>query len=192
MARKHIIDLRDSGVPPRTPPSSFSQDGQGRAIPIAAPAPEKNVLLEWSAPEYETLKLMPYWFVWPGAAALALIILGIAVQNFFFVVFCTLAFAVIVMYAKRPPREIQCAISPKGIFIGRAFHNFSDIKSFAIFDEEAAPELSLEVDRISTPYVRVPLGDMHPNRVRAALADFLPEEKHKDFLTDQVARSFGF
>lgn len=192
MARKRIIDLRDSSATPRNLPSSLHAEGPGRAIETAVLASEKNVLLQWSAPEYETLKLMPYWFVWPGTAALAFIILGIAVQSFFFVAFVVLAFIVVVMYAQRPPRQIQCTVSPKGIFIGRAFHNFSDIKSFAIFDAETAPELSLEVDRISTPYVRVPLGDMHPNRVRAILTDFLPEEKHKDFLTDQIARSFGF
>lgn len=192
MAPKRIIDLRNSDTSSRTPPSSAYDERQERTIPISAPAPEKEVLLQWSAPEYRMPELMPYWYVWPGAVALAFAVLGIAVQSFFFVAFVVLAFIVVVMYAKRQPRQIQCAISSKGIFIGRAFHNFSDIKSFAIFDAEAAPELSLEVDRISTPYVRVPLGDMHPNRVRAILTDFLPEEKHKDFLTDQIARSFGF
>jgi len=192
MARKHIIDLRGLDAASHTPPSSLDQEGQSRAISIAAPMPEKSVLLMWSAPEYETLKLVPYWFIWPGAATLALIILGIAIQSFFFVAFCVLAFAVIVMYVKRAPREIQCVVNPKGISVGRTFHDFSGIKSFAIFDAEELPELSLEVDRISTPYIRVPLGDMHPNRVRAVLADFLPEEKHQDSLTDQIARSFGF
>lgn len=191
MARKRIIDLRDAGAASRTLSSSH-QTEEKRTVSIAAPAPEKEILFEWSAPEYAAMALLPYWYVWPGAAALALIILGIAVQNFFFVTFCALAFAVIVMYVKRPPREIHCVISPKGISIGRTFHKFSDIKSFAIFDEEALPELSLEVDRISTPYIRVPLGDIHSNRVRAVLSDYIHEEQHKDSLTDQVARSFGF
>lgn len=192
MARKRIIDLRDSGAAPRTSSHATRAEEEGRMIPVVRPAPEKKVLLRWSAAEYETRDLMPYWYVWPGAAALALAVLGIAIQSFFFTAFVILAFVVIVMYAKRAPREIQCTISPKGIYIGRAFHDFSDIKSFAIFEEETAPELSLEVDRMTAPYLRVPLGDMHGNRIRAVLSDHLPEERHHDSLTDQIARSFGF
>ena len=192
MARKRIIDLRNSDTASHTPPSSAYDEEEGRSIPITAPAPNKKVLLQWSAPEYRTPELMPYWYVLPGAVALALAVLGIAIQSFFFTTFVVLAFIVIVMYAKRTPHEIHCVVSPRGIFVGRAFHDFRDIKSFAIFEEEAAPELSLEVDRMTTAYLRVPLGDMHPNRIRAVLSDFLSEERHKDILSDQIARSFGF
>jgi hypothetical protein len=52
--------------------------------------------------------------------------------------------------------------------------------------------VSLEVDHITSPYLRLPLGDLHPNKIRAVLSDFLSEEQHRESMTDHLTRILGF
>ena len=150
------------------------------------------MLLAWSAYEYEHAPRHPHWWIWPGGGALALIILGILIHSYFFVAFVVLAFAVVVMYGRRAPREIHFSVTREGVIAGRTLHRFADIKSFCIFDTAAPYEVSLEVDRITAPYLRLPLGELHPNKIRAVLRDYLPEEQHKEFMSDHFARALGF
>lgn len=174
--RRKIIDLRD----------------QDRTARIARPDAPQKALLAWSAAEYEHRERQAHWWLLPGAGSLAFIIIGILIHSYFFVAFVTLAFAVVVMYGHRPPREIAFQITREGVSVGRALHRFADIKSFCIFDAVAPYEVSLEVDRITAPYLRLPLGDLHSNKIRAVLSDFLPEEQHKEFMSDHFARALGF
>jgi len=99
---------------------------------------------------------------------------------------------VVLLYAKRSPREYKFAVTREGIFVGQTLHRFSELKSFWIFDTAGEAELSLETTRLLHPFLRLPLGGLHPDKVRSALSDFLSEEEHKDFFTDQITRSVGF
>ncbi len=195
--QKRIIDLRQhhheqgEETAPR-PVGARKQNPQ--PLPSVTPAPDTRsaVLLSWSAHEYEHRERHPHWWLWPGGGALAFAILGILIHSYFFVAFVGLAFIVIVMYGRRPPREIDFRVTREGVVAGRALHRFADIKSFCIFDAVEPSELSLEVDRITAPYLRLPLGELHPNKIRAVLSDFLPEEQHKEFMSDHFARALGF
>ena len=172
------IDLRTksfaatAGAPPR-------QDAQPEAI-------------EWSALEHEHRERSPYWFTGPGIVALAFVIFGIFAHSYFFIAFIVLAYGVLVAYAHRPPREIAFRIAGGGVTVGAAHHPFSELKSFWIFNAPDHKELSLETTRLLSPYLRLPLGDMDPDRVGHAISRYLPEEEHKEFISDQIARSLGF
>lgn len=197
--RERTIDLRhpDQAHSARRPGALSQHQNQGQNTPVHTvnqngKSEQSKALIAWSALEYEAHERRQYWFLWPAGAALTLVILGILIQNYFFVAFIALAFVVVIMYARRPPREIQFAVSHEGVLVGHTLHRFSDMKSFCIFDAAEPYELSLEIDRITMPYLRLPLGDTHPNRIRAVLSDFLPEEKHKEFVSDQIARGLGF
>lgn len=198
--RKKTIDLRAHAGASRASRSVGSGHSPDREqfIPIHTSASEsrkdtaEKILIAWSAPEYEHPDRHPHWWLWPGSVALALALLGILIHSYFFVAFITLAFAVVLMYGHRPPREINFRVTREGIFVERTLHRFGDITSFCIFDAVAPYELSLETDRITSPYLRVPLGDLHPNKIRVVLSDYLPEEKHKEFMSDHFARAIGF
>lgn len=185
--RKRIIDLRNQDGVFRAPaPQSDTR------VPAIRRTQAPATLLAWSAQEYEHRERQAHWWLWPGGGALALTLLGILIHSYFFVAFVALAFAVIVMYDRRLPREIAFRVTREGVMVGRALHRFTDIKSFCIFDTVAPYELSLEVDRITAPYLRLPLGAMHPNKIRAVLSDYLPEVQHKEFMSDHFARALGF
>ncbi|MEK7082365.1 MAG: hypothetical protein AAB915_01655 [Patescibacteria group bacterium] len=148
--------------------------------------------ISWSALEHEERERGPYWFLGPGVIALALVIFGIFARSWFFVAFVGLAYSVLLAYARRAPREIEFRVSSDGVYAGTAFHPYSELKSFWIFETPDYKELSIETTKLLTPYLRLPLGDADPDRVGRAIAQFLPEEEHKEFISDHIARSLGF
>lgn len=149
--------------------------------------------MEWTAHEYPHVERGQYWWLMPSAGALICIIFGIIVHSYLFVGFVVLSLGVVLLYIRRQPREHRFAISREGVYIGGTRHRFAELTSFWIFDHLDHPELSLETrtGRLF-PHIHIPLGDIHPNRIRRVLSDFLPEEEHKELFTDQIARSIGF
>ncbi len=149
-------------------------------------------ILHWSALEHEDRERGPYWFLGPGAAALTLVIFGVFAQSYFFIVFVVLAYILILVSAHRPPRKLEFQIGPDGIRAGATRYPYAELKSFWIFDTPERHELSLETSALLTPFLHIPLGDTDPDLVGRTVTRFLPEEEHRDFISDQIARKFGF
>ncbi len=160
-------------------------------MPPARPAKAVPEVIEWSALEHEARERGPYWFLFPGVVALALIIFGFFSKNYFFIAFVIPAFLLLGVYMKRDPRTVSYAIDGEGVKAAGTIYPFSNIKSFYVFDKNGVNELSLEVKSVLSPFLRLPLGETNPGKVRTCLIRFLPEEEHKELATDQIARSLG-
>lgn len=156
-----------------------------------ASAPEKRESIEWSALEFEARERGPNWFLFPGVAALALLIFAIFTKSYFFAAFIVLALIVLLAYIKRGPQQISCAIDGEGVRTGETMYPFLNIKSFWIFERGGTNELSLEVKSVLSPFLHLPLGGINPEKIRGLLLQFIPEEEHKELATDQIARSLG-
>lgn len=156
-----------------------------------APATEKRESIEWSALEYEARERGPNWFLFPGVAALALIIFAVFTKSYFFAAFIVLALVVLLAYIKRGPQQISCAIDGEGVRTGETMYPFLNIKSFWIFERDGTNELSLEIKSVLSPFLHLPLGGTNPEKIRNFLLQFIPEEEHKELATDQIARSLG-
>ncbi len=148
--------------------------------------------IHWSALEHEDRERSPYWFLGPGIVALLFVIFGVFAHSYFFIAFVVLAYGVLLVYAHRPPRRIEFRVGSDGVSVGSTLHPYSELKSFWIFDSPNHRELSVETARLLMPYLRIPLGDINPDRVGHAIARFLPEEEHKELISDTIARSLGF
>ena len=185
-----ILDLRNLN---RAEPKSYQPPEEEKKIEL--PKPDKDFfaknLFEWTAYEYAYREHGPVWFLTAGGAATLLIVVGIIAKSYFFIAFVALAFLVIVLYAKRKPQKITFAVTKDGIGAGRKFYNFSDLKSFWIFEKGGEKELSLETKKTFAPFTRLPLGNADPKKAREILSKFLPEEEHKEFVSDQVAKGLG-
>lgn len=189
-----VIDLRKinrsqlRNVPPYENPEIREEPKR------LAPTVEKlaNTLLSWSAYEYERRERGTSWYVGAGILAAGLAALGILAKSYFFVAFVALAFAVLVAYTKRPPRELKIEISPEGIRVGNRLYEFSQITSFWIFEKPEFKELSVETKQTFQPYLRLPFGDTDPQKLREILTPHIPEKEHQETFIDQLARSLGF
>ena len=192
---KGTIDLRKV-----SPAGTAGSGGDKRpeSMPIlpryirSAVTKQEPETIEWRALEHEDRERGPYWFLGPGVAALAFVIFGIFAHSYFFIAFVVLAYIVLLMYTRRPPREIDFRVAGDGVHIGAKHYPFAELKSFWIFDAHDHKELSIETGHLLTPYLRIPLGDMDPDRVGHMISRYLPEEEHKEFISDQIARGLGF
>ena len=183
------LDLR-TPPPPRPVP-----DG----LPVASPREplaahnnaEHDQLLEWSALEYERKPHTTNWFLAFGAITLAFLLLSIIIKSYLFLALVSLSSLVILIYAKREPKEFSFAISPQGIRMGNRIYSRSTLVSFWIFNHSHIKELSIETSKPMSPFLRIPLGEMDPQKIKEMLILFLPEKKHKEFFTDQIAHKLG-
>lgn len=124
-----------------------------------------------------------------GAFVIALV--AFFMGNYLLAIFIALAAFVLYAGAGRKPSAVQCAITPRGVKIENRVYEFSDLKSFWIFyDPEDIKELSLESKKTMMPYIRAPLGDTDPVKLRETLLKFIPEKKHEESLTDIIGRKF--
>lgn len=147
--------------------------------------------IEWSAAEYEMRERSPYWFFAVSGISLAFILFGIFTRNYFFIAFIALACIVTFLYTKKAPQMIRCAVTRDGIFINHRRHEFSRLKSFCIFERPDFHALSLETDKALSPFLHVPLGHIDIQKLKNVLSQYLPEEDHKEFISDQIARNIG-
>lgn len=193
-----VLDLRNiprAGPKPYQPPKEKEAEPPEETRNYSPPKPDKDFfskgLLEWTAYEYAYREHGPAWFLTAGGAATLLIVIGILAKSYFFIAFVALAFVVIMLYAKRKPQKISFVLTKEGVKAGRKFYNFSDLKSFWIFEKSGAKELSLETSKTLAPFVRLPLGDTDPKKIRKILNGSLPEKEHKELVSDQIAKNLG-
>lgn len=147
--------------------------------------------IEWSAYEYDKRERGPYWFFLPGGIALALVILGIMINNYFLVAFVALAFTLLMVYMKREPRFINFALTKKGVVVDNRIYEYPSVKSFWIFEKPDLNELSFETEGALSPFIRIPLADTDVDEVRKYLGNFIKEKEHQDSAIDQIMRVLG-
>lgn len=100
---------------------------------------------------------------------------------------------VILIHIGKEPVVGRVEINPVAVVINEKAHRYNDIRSFWIeYDLDLGiKELSLQLKRWHSPYIKLPLTDQNPVQIRSYLLQFLPEEKHKDTLADVLARKLG-
>ena len=149
--------------------------------------------LKWTAPEFKQYKKNQSWFIVAGLIAAGLFIWALLTKNLLFALLIGLSYFSITVFALKNPREINLAITAKGIKIDKTLYEFDNLKSFWIFYEPPhVKELSLRSKKTIMPYIKIPLGKQNPVEARRLLLKYLPERKHKESLIDNFARSLRF
>jgi len=149
--------------------------------------------IQWSAPEFEHYQKSKSWFLITGGIAAVLLLWAIFTKSFLFALLIALGYFTIAIYAAKRPKQIQLAITPKGIKIEKSLYEFENLRSFWIFyDPPEIRELSLRSKKSIMPYIKIPLGEQNPVEVRQILIKYLPEKKHRESLIDNLARQTKF
>ncbi len=149
---------------------------------------EDEEAVMWSALEHEPREYTVRWFLGIGVLALIFVLFGILAKSYLFIALVVVSYFVLLMYAKRQPREIACAITAEGIWVGRRLYRVADLVSFCIFDRHDRRELSLETKHHLTGFLALPLGDMDPEAVRITLLELIPERPHTEHAIEIIAR----
>ena len=152
-----------------------------------------NVYLSWEAEEYEHLPKQNWWFVALGIVTLLLAVVAVFMQNYFFALFIAVAGLTVAVFAKQKPRKVRFSVVSDGMEIGSRLYHFEDLSSFWIFyDPPLFKELSIKSKKIFMPYIRAPLGETDPEKIREILLKFLPEEKQNESFISLLSRVVGF
>lgn len=95
--------------------------------------------------------------------------------------------------SRRKPLEVTCKIRAQGVQVNRNLYPYETLKSFWIFyDPPRHQELSIRSRKAFTGgYIKIPLGNEDPIKIRKALIAFLPERKQEEALADVFARMVG-
>lgn len=184
-----IVDLRKKAKPaewedaekPSAPATSLTR-AEG---PVDSPA----FVIEWSGREYEKRERTQGWYIALMVFASVLALFGFFTANYFFIAFVILGLLTLFMYEHNPSPERSFSVSAEGVAAGNSRYRFSDLKSFWIFKDPMGGELSLETKKTLNPFVRLPLRNVDGERVRMFLRNYLPEEEHREFITDQIAKN---
>ena len=198
---QRVIDLRkpytgDDSLP-RKNGEEISSPIESRAHPSDAssknPTPVNTANeIEWTCYEHDFPVRGPRWFLFPLGIEAVGTLYGIFIKSYLFVAFLVIAFIVLMVQMKRPPRLIAYAINKRGIFVGNRVYEFPQISSFWIFGHLPIPELSLETTQHISRFIHIRLDDIDADQVRNVLLAYIPEKEQKDLATDQIARIIGF
>ncbi len=159
----------------------------------AAVFPTTFASVSWSAPDKHHELISHAW-----RRAIIVLLVGMAFLALFWqdsiltaVTFFGLAF-VTSMHFWRESRQEQHEIHPHGVVVAGNFYHYHDFDSFWVhFHPRGFHELSLKTGRLLNHYLKIPLGEQDPFEVRAALMEYLPEEKHEEGLDDWLRRKLG-
>jgi len=81
---------------------------------------------------------------------------------------------------KKPSQTVIFAITKEGVFVHDHVYPYDSLESFWIeYEPEGIKELSIRTTRLFLPYLRVPIQEVKPAKLRKTLIKFIPEEKHK-------------
>lgn len=186
----HIIDLKNRDRKPQP------ENGQGffeqQSVILAPSSSAATRVISWSG----QLNFSPNIIAIVVASA---IFFGIAAlvqifqKNIITTIFFALLGLVVLLNAKRKPEMGHFEINPAGVRINDENHNYPEIKSFWIeYDLDLGiQELSLQLKKWHTPYVKIPIYGQNPVQLRFALMEFLPEVEHKDSIVEIVSRKLG-
>lgn len=151
-----------------------------KSHPAAAP----HLPLVWQAYEYAHREKSSDWFWALGIIAVGGAIAAIFLHNLLFALVILIAAVAIGLFAAREPDLVTFEISRRGVRIDDTLYPYQNLEGFWIadFSLEHIPRLLLKSKKMLAPILVIPLEDVEPEDVYAALLYFLPEEElHEPF-----------
>lgn len=148
--------------------------------------------LSWTTLEYHTTPKSAEWFFAVGLIAAALIATGVLLRNFLFSGVIALAGITLLLYTARRPRRLTIEVSVRGLRVGKVWYPPDELAGFWIDEENGAARLLVKRKAFFSLLLGLPIAGIHPNLVRAALKEFLPEEELCEPLAQKILEYLGF
>ena len=132
------------------------------------------------------------WFWYLAAVAMIVIIIATVTKNFLLAVLAIVSYFTVSLIGSQNRQKNIFELTTEGIRINSALYSFGDMQSFWInYSPPYKKELVLKTKKLLIGYLRIPLGDNDPNKIRSILIKILQEEKHEESLLDIIADRMG-
>ena len=148
--------------------------------------------LSWTTPEYRHTEKTAEWFLASGIIALALIAASALLGNILFAIVVALAATSFFLHANRAPRAVRASVTDTEVLFGDARYPYDSLASFWVETRDGFPRLILKQKKKLSLLVSIPIEEIHPNIIRAALAERLQEEELHEPLPQKIMEYLGF
>lgn len=148
--------------------------------------------LSWNAPEYVHTPKTAEWFFAFGIISIALIATAALLGNFLFVGVLVLASLALLFYSNRAPDFVVVSIEQNGIRFGERFYQYEKLAGFWVEENANDARLLLKQSQTISFLISIPIENIHPNLVRSAVKDYLPEEVLKEPFAQKLMEFLGF
>ena len=156
-------------------------------------------LLAWEAPEYFHYDRTNDWYWWTGLVAILLIAFALWQGSFLFAILILVGWFTVVLYAIRPPQIVICKLTEKGVLVksphsdGIKMYPWAELKSYWIFYRPPIhAELSIISKKTLMTHIKLPLGEVSPDKVKNIVKQYLAEEEQKESLIDNLSQLAKF
>lgn len=147
---------------------------------------------------WETFERIPHersksWYIIASVIGAALLIYAVLTGNFLFAIIILMAGIILVMNGIRHPERIEVHITDLGIVVDNTFHDYKDIKEFAlVYEPPMIKTLYVDFNSAFRPMVSIQLDEADPNIIRETLLPYVYEnlEREDETLTDLLRRVY--
>ncbi len=148
-----------------------------------------NVLFRWSGTEHERYDVRPLTYLIAALVLSIIVVYALISDNPIMAITFILIGVAGYLYLNQEPRVVDFYVTSEGVIIDKELYEFDQIKSFWIFYEPPHSKiLSLRMKKTLLPYIRIPVHDQDPVKIRQILLQFLPEKKQEYSLSDTLEK----
>ncbi len=148
--------------------------------------------LSWNATAERRAPKTAEWFLAMSIVAVALMATAVLLGNMLFAVVIGIATVVFLLHLRRAPRAVRAQVDADGVSFGETHYTYTRLASFWVETRDDYQRLLLKQKKVLALLTAIPLGDLHPNIIRAALKEFLPEEELTEPLPQKIMEYLGF
>ncbi|MFO7807168.1 MAG: hypothetical protein R6V40_01960 [Candidatus Moraniibacteriota bacterium] len=150
-----------------------------------------TALAYWKAKENNDFPRDLRFLIIASLILFLLVAYGLFINNLLMsVLFILIGFALYLIKNKGPETAVF-AITQDGIVDKDHLYKFNSLKSFWInYEPGKKKEIILKSKTNFLPYIKIPLGNQSPLKIRKILINFLPEEEHRDPIGDFMGKFF--
>ena len=173
----------------------------------AAPAPQSatnsaprtqtavphNSQVSWTASEYIANPKNVKWFALLAVATLVLtVIIYLFTRDIISVVVILMLGIIVGVFAARQPNVLEYHLDTSGLYMGQKFYPYTSFKSFSVVEDGAFSHLSLMPLKRFMPSLAVHYAPEDEENIINTLSDYLPYEKHKRDVVENITRRVRF
>ena len=136
-----------------------------------------ETLLTWTFAEYEEYTRGRVWYIIAGIVAALLLGYAFATKSFLFAVIIVMATVIIYLRHTRPPQQLTCDLTSRGVRCAGKYWAYDDLHNFWIVNREGSSSmLYLHMNRFR-PQLGIPVEDGFVDRVRGILRAHVAEQE---------------
>lgn len=151
-------------------------------------ASKEQLIMTWRAPEFRHYPKNVAWYTTLFIVAFFIIgFLAVVQKDIFGAVSIFILTIFVVIFSGQKPRDVQVAITDKGISLDETYIPHSTIRHYWVVDNEKHQTLNLETTSYLNRIIIIQLDGIDPNEVRDMLGQLVPH--HPDLeATETVAQ----